>query len=234
MSATSTTAVTGKISARTASIHIDPVCNAFLQDCFRGFGIQIVPVTGDPAAHLQRQKYEACVLRLYDPEAEEILQAARNSTSNRRMVIYGIARNTKEALRYSTYGINAVLDEPLDRPSVIKVVRSTHLLVMNELRRYARVPMVTRAVIETSSGTFPVMTVEISAGGMSVTSPATIAAKGPVLVSLTLPGAARFSVRAQISWERKGNDKIYGLRFDVNDQARAKIRSWIDHQLEIL
>jgi PilZ domain len=234
MSASATTAVTGKISARTASIHIDPVCNAFLQDCFRGFGIQIVPVPGEPAAHLQRQKYEACVLRLYDPEAEEILHAARNSTSNRRMVIYGIARNTKEALRYSSYGINAVLDEPLDRPSVIKVVRSTHLLVINELRRYARVPMVTRAVIETSSGSFPVMTVEISAGGMSVTSPATIAAKGLVQVFLTLPGATRFSVRAQVCWERKGNDKIYGLRFDAKDDARMKIRSWIDQQLEIL
>jgi hypothetical protein len=234
MSASSTTTITGKIAARTASVHVDPACNAFLHDCFRTYGIHIVSLTGDPVMQLQRQKFEACLLRLYDPDAEKILEAARTSSSNRRMVIYGIARNTKEALRYSSYGINAVLDEPLDRPSVIKVVRSTRLLVINELRLYARVPMVSRAVIETSAGSFQVMTVEISSGGLSVCSPATIAARDSVTVSLTLPGATRFLVRAVLCWERKGTEKIYGLRFDSNDAARLKVRSWIDQQLEIV
>ena len=64
------------------------------------------------------------MLKLYDPDAEKILTAVRNSASNRRMVIYGIARNTKEALRFSSYGINAVMDEPLERQSVLKVVRT--------------------------------------------------------------------------------------------------------------
>ncbi len=234
MNAPSTTAVTGRITARTASIHIDHACNAFLHDCFKAYGIHIVSIAGDPVVQLQRQKFEACLLRLYDPDAEKILGAARNSSSNRRMVIYGIARNTKEALRYSKYGINAVLDEPLDKPSVMKVVRSTHLLVMNELRRYARVPMVSRAVIETSSGSFPVMTVEISSGGFSVCSPASITAKDAMTVSLTLPGVSRFSVRAFLCWERKGTDKIYGLRFDSNDHARLRVRAWLDQRLEIV
>src|SRR6516225_2087336 len=128
MSATSTP-VSGKIVARTASVHIDNTCNAFLHDCFKQFGIHIVALPGDPVAELQTRKFEDCVLRLYDPDAEKVLNAARNSSSNRRMVVYGIARSAKEALRHSTYGINAILDEPLDRPSVMKVVRSTHLLV---------------------------------------------------------------------------------------------------------
>ena len=150
------------------------------------------------------------------------------------MVIYGIARTAKEALRYSAYGINAVLDEPLDRQSVLKVVRSTRLLVINELRRYARIPMVSRALIESRSGSYPVMTVEISSGGLSVCSPATISARDLVTVSLTLPGGGRFSVRAQVCWERKGTDKIYGVRFDSNDVARLKVREWVDQQLEIV
>src|SRR5262245_47311647 len=234
MSASSTTPGTGKIAARTASIHIDPACNAFLHDCFKTYGIHIVSLGGDPVVQLQRQKFEACLLRLYDPDAEKILEAARSSSSNRRMVIYGIARNTKEALRYSNYGINAVLDEPLDRPSVMKVVRSTHLLVINELRRYARIPMVSRAIIETSAGSFPVMTVEISSGGLSVCSPATIPANASVTVTLTLPGGIRLSLRAVLCWERKGTDKIYGLRFDTNDPNRLKIRAWVDQQLAIV
>src|SRR5215469_12825659 len=167
MSSTSVAAIPGKITARTASVHIDPACNSFLGDCFRQFGISIVPLEGDPTAVFQRQKFEACVVRLYDPDADRILKAARNSPSNRRMVLYGIARNTAEALRYSSYGINAVLDEPLDRQSVLKIVRATHLLVIHELRRYVRIPVVSQAELETDSQTrAKITTVEVSSGGM--------------------------------------------------------------------
>ena len=116
----------------------------------------------------------------------------------------------------------------------MKVVRATRALVINELRRYARVPMASRAIIETSAGRFPVMTVEVSAGGLSVCSPATISVKDSVSVSLTLPGQQRFSVRAFLCWERKGADKVYGLRFDPSDNVRLRIRTWIDQQLEIV
>src|SRR5689334_7636666 len=196
MSSTSVAAIPGKIAARTASIHIDPACNAFLADCFRQFGISIVPIEGDPVAVLNRQKFEACVLRLYDPDADRILKAARSSSSNRRMVIYGIARNTQEALRYSNYGINAVLDEPLDRQSVLKIVRATHLLVIHELRRYVRIPVVSQAEVELNSrGTAQVTTVEVSSGGMSVRSVTPLPKSDPVRLLLSLPGLEKLSVR---------------------------------------
>src|SRR5260370_1925571 len=102
------TAPAGKIVAKTASVHIDPTCNAFLHACFRPFGIHIVPVAGDPVATLSRQKFEGCVLRLYDPEAERILHAARSSGSNRPMVIYAIAPPPTAALSSSTPSINAL------------------------------------------------------------------------------------------------------------------------------
>lgn len=232
MSTSSITPVSGKIVARAASVNIDNACNAFLHDCFKAFGIHIVPLPGDPVIALQRQKFEACLLRLYDPAAEKILSAARGSASNRPMVIYGIARNTREALRYSSYGINAVFDEPLDRASVLKVVRSTHLLVLHELRRYARVPIATQAVAETPSGSVTVTTVDISSGGLSVRSPVALSTKDSVRLTFTLPGMGRLTLRAIVCWERP--DKSYGLRFDPSDNERAKIRAWIDRQLEIV
>jgi hypothetical protein len=227
-------AIPGKITARTASVHIDPACNSFLGDCFRQFGISIVPLEGDPVAVFQRQKFEACVLRLYDPDADRILKAARGSPSNRRMVLYGIARNTAEALRYSNYGINAVLDEPLDRQSVLKIVRATHLLVIHELRRYVRIPVVSQAEIETESHTTAkVTTVEVSSGGMSVRSATALSKSDPVRLLLNLPGLEKLSVRAFICWYRE-SDKVYGLRFDSNDERRLKVRAWIDQYLEIV
>jgi PilZ domain len=233
MSSTTVAAISGKITARIASIHIDPACNTFLNDCFRQFGISVIAVDGDPVLHLNRQKFEACVLRLYDPDADRILKAARNSPSNRRLVVYGIARNTQEALRYSAYGINAVLDEPLDRQSVLKVVRATHLLVIHELRRYVRIPVMAKAEIELGNRTLPVTTVEISSGGMSVHCPAALPKADPIKLLLSLPGAEKLSVRAFICWYRE-SDKVYGLRFDSSDERRLKVRGWIDQYLEIV
>ena len=233
MSGTSVAAIPGKITARTASVHIDPACNAFLGDCFRQFGISIVPLEGDPVAVFHRQKFEACVIRLYDPDADRILKSARNSPSNRRMVLYGIARNTQEALRYSAYGINAVLDEPLDRQSVLKIVRATHLLVIHELRRYVRIPVVSQAEVEINSRNTQITTVEVSSGGMSVRSAVPLPKTDPVRLLLSLPGLEKLSVRAFVCWYRE-TDKVYGLRFDSSDERRLKVRAWIDQYLEIV
>ncbi len=234
MSNPSLAGIPGKVTARIATVHIDPACNTFLGDCFRQFGISVVPVQGDPVAVFQRQKFEACVVRLYDPEADKILKAARGSASNRRMVIYGIARNTQEALRYANYGINAVLDEPLDRQSVLKIVRATHLLVIHELRRYVRIPVITQAEIDSGSqANTPVTTVEISSGGMSVRSDTPLPKSDVFRLLLNLPGLEKLSVRASVCWHRE-NEKVYGLRFDATDDRRLRVRSWIDQYLEIV
>ncbi len=228
-----TSAIAGKINARTASVNIDSACNSFLHDCFKQFGIHILPVDGNQIGVFERQKFEACVLRLYDPEADNILKAARNSPSNRRMVIYGIARNTQEALRFSSFGINAVFDEPLDRQRVLKVVRATHLLVIHELRRYVRVPVVAQAEVETGSRTVPATTVEVSSGGMSLRCNTRLASTDPVRLTLALPGLPRMTLRAFVTWYRE-TDKVYGLRFDSADERRHKVRNWIDQYLEIV
>ncbi len=231
MSTLSSAALSGKVVARTASVHIDPACNGFLNDCFKPFGIQVVALSGDPVASLQSQKFEACLLRLYDPDAETILAAARNSNSNRHMVIYGVARNAKEALRHANYGINAVLDEPLERSAVLKMVRATRPLVMNELRRYARVPVVSEALIEASNGRSVATTVEVSSGGFSARSRIPLGALEPVRVTLSLPGLSPLSLRAFVCWARPA-ERVYGLRFDPRDDRRRQIRGWVDQFLE--
>jgi hypothetical protein len=150
------------------------------------------------------------------------------------MVIYGIARNTQEALRYASYGINAVLDEPLDRQSVLKIVRATHLLVIHELRRYVRIPVISQAEIDIGSRTtIPVTTVEISSGGMSVRSEAQLPKADAFRLLLNLPGLEKLSLRASVCWYRE-SEKLYGLRFDATDDRRLKVRSWIDQYLEIV
>lgn len=222
-----------KAVARLASVGLEKASHAFLQDCFKQFGIQIVSINGEAKEILARQKFEGCVVRLYAADAKEILDAARNSSSNRRMVIYGIARSTAEALRYSSYGINAVFDEPLERQSVLRVVRSTHLLVIHELRRYVRIPVVTETTIEAGSKTIAAASVEVSAGGMSVHSQSLVPTQDTVRIGFTLPGEKQIKVRATVCWARPA-ENLYGFRFDSSDAARLAVRAWIDLYLELV
>src|SRR5215831_13353819 len=223
-----------KVVAKIASVSVDEASNAFLQDCFKQFGINVVPVGGDFTEVLSRKKFEACVLRLYADNAEQILSAARNSTSNKRMVIYGIAHNTKEALRFSSYGINAIFDEPLERQGVLRVVRSTHLLVIHELRRYVRIPVVTETTVDIGRAkNLVVASQEVSAGGMSVRSATPIPSQDMVRIAFALPGAKPAKVRASVCCARP-QENLYGLRFDTTDDARLAVRTWIELYLELV
>jgi hypothetical protein len=223
-----------KIGAKLASVGVDQTSNGFLQDCFKQFGVTLVPVGENFAKVLGSRKFEACVLRLYDPEAEKILNAARNSSSNRRMIIYGIARNTAEALRFSSFGINAIFDEPLERQGVLRVVRATHLLVLHELRRYVRIPVVTETTVDTGrTKSLAAVSQEVSAGGMSLRSPSPIPSQDMVRLTFTLPGTKTVKVRAQVCWERR-DENLYGLRFDTTDEARSVVKAWIDLYLELM
>jgi hypothetical protein len=223
-----------KVVAKLATVGVDDSSNAVLQDCFKQFSIQIVPIKEEAAAVLGRQKFEGCVLRLYAPDAEQILSATRNSTSNRRMVIYGMARNSREALRFSSFGINAIFDEPLERQGVLRVVRSTHLLVIHELRRYVRIPVVTEAIIDLGGKKEIVAaSVEVSAGGMSVSCSQPVPGTDMARVSFALPGGKPVKVRASVCWSRPA-EKLYGFRFDPSDDARLAVRKWIDQYLELM
>jgi c-di-GMP-binding flagellar brake protein YcgR len=107
------------------------------------------------------------------------------------------------------------------------------LLVIHELRRYVRVPVVAEATLETSRGSFEAMTVEVSSGGMSVRCQHALPGNEQIKLSPRLRGLEGLNLRAYVCWTRPA-ENIYGLRFDPMDERRHKVRRWIDQYLEIV
>jgi len=100
----------------------------------------------------------------------------------------------------------------------------THLLVIHELRRYVRIPVVSQAEIDTGNRVpASATTVEVSSGGISVRLPPSCLSLILSGLSWNLPGIEKLSVRAFICWYRE-TDKVYGLRFDSSDERRLKVR----------
>jgi hypothetical protein len=224
-------AKTRKALARVALVDVKESARTVLSECFRQFGIETVVMSDTAAERLKREKFEACVVRLC-PETEPILESARTSPSNNRMVIYGMGGTIQDAMKYSRYGINAVFNEPIERPSALKLVRATQMLVLHEFRRYVRIPVITEVSVALADGArFSASSQEISSGGMSLRSGQDISPGQPVEISFALLTLPRIWVRSTVSWRMPGN-KTFGVRFDAHDERRLRVKEWIESYLD--
>jgi hypothetical protein len=220
---------TKKVAARVALVDLKESSRALLTECFRQFGIDTVLVSSGAAERLRQEKFEACVLNL-GPGAEVVMEAARTSPSNSRLVLYGLGGSAQESMRYSKYGINAMFQEPLERPATLKLVRATHMLVLHEFRRYARIPIMTEVtVVSTDGQRVSASSLEVSSGGMSLKSAEDMPSGTSVEISFSLLTLPRVNVRGVVTWHKT---KSFGIRFDPADDRRQKVKEWIDGYLE--
>lgn len=201
-----------------------------LSECFRQFGIEVVPMTADHCGRLAKEKFEACVIRV-GSHSENVLESARNSRSNNRMIIYGLGGSAREALKLSKFGLNAVFQEPLERPAALKLVKATRMLVLHEFRRYVRIPVVTEVSIVAGQNHFSVSSLELSSGGMSLKSAQEIGNGQPVELSFALLTLPRVWIRGTVVWVKPAN-KTFGVRFDAKDDRRLRIKEWVESYLE--
>ncbi|MGB8834234.1 MAG: PilZ domain-containing protein [Candidatus Sulfotelmatobacter sp.] len=215
--------------ARAALVDLKESSRFLLTECFRQFGIESVQVTSGAAERLRQEKFEACVVNL-NPAAEAVMESARTSPSNTRIVLYGLGGSAHEAMRYSKYGINAMFQEPLERPATLKLVRATHMLVLHEFRRYARVPIMTEVTVVGQDGRRLVASsLDVSSGGMSLKTAEDMPAGTNVEISFSLLTLPRVNVRGAVTWRKS---KSLGLRFDVDDERRQKVKDWVASYLE--
>jgi hypothetical protein len=218
-----------KVAARVALVDIQEPAQSILADCFRQFRIETVPMTHNGADRLKREKFEACVVQL-GPNAEAVMNAARSSPSNSRIVIYGVGGNAQHAMRFSRFGINAMFNEPVERPTAMKLVRATQMLVVHEFRRYVRVPVITEvSVTAADKRRFTATSKEISSGGMSLKSNEELGVGVNVELSFALLTLPRTTVKGTVCWRGKN---VFGIRFDPQDDRRLGIKQWVEAYLE--
>ena len=219
-----------KAAARAALIHVDSATTPILRDCFKQFGIEAHAV--DDPQRLHKEKFDACVITLNE-HAESFLKEARESRSNRRIVVFAICGSVGEAIRYSKYGINVLLEKPIDRQAALRAVRATHLLIINEFRRYVRIPIVVKVEAVAGLQHISGSTEEVSGGGMSLRYKGKLAIGDELQATFDLPDAPAIKVKGLVCWVRP-EQSTAGVRFDPPEQpGRDAVRRWIDGYLDI-
>jgi|SRR5450755_4504517 hypothetical protein len=220
-----------KTAARVALFDVSAASAQLITECFRQFGIETVAIPPEQADRLQREKFEACVMPLGEA-AGSIIEMARGSASNSRMIIYGLGGTAQDAMRYSKLCLNAVFHEPLERSAAMKLVRSTRMLVLHEFRRYVRIPVMTEVgIVLADGGRMTATSQEISSGGMSLRGDYVPEQGSTVEVSFSLLTLPRVWVRGEVTWKK--SNKSFGIRFDSADERRRRLKEWIVAYLEV-
>src|SRR6202171_3793604 len=219
-----------KSVARVALFALPEASAQLVTECFRQSGIETVLIAREHAERLQREKFEACVLPLGE-QAGSIIELARGSASNARIIIYGLGGSAQDAMRYSKLCLNALFHEPLERSAAMKLVRSTRMLVLHEFRRYVRVPVMTEVGIALpDGGRMTATSQEISSGGRSLKANHAPELNSLVEVSFTLLTLPRVWVRGNVTWKKP--NKTFGIRFDSTDERPHRLQEGVLGYLE--
>ena len=217
-------------TARVALIGLEDSSTAVLADCFNRFGLDTHFVAGAQVERMFTERFDAGVLRL-DESAQQVLEIIRGVPANFRMVIYGLSTTTAQALRYARYGINAIIQDPVEERDVLRAIRLTHLLVVHEFRKYIRIPLITTVEVQAEGQKLMAMGEELSSGGMSLQLGSKLPPGLLVELAFTLPNAAPMRIPASVRWAREGQ---IGVRFKEHDPNRRRLKQWLDQYLGIV
>jgi len=223
---------TRKFDPKIGLINLSPAQELTLRECFAQFRLQSVSISDDVVAKLQKQKFEGIVLPI-NQDTEGFLKTTRNSPINNRLMIFALCRDIREVTPYSRYGINATILEPLDRREVLRILKSTNLLILNEFRRYFRIPLVLEVRVEADNDTYDGSSCEVSGGGMSmVIQSSKLQVNQECIVSFSLPQSSIVHLQSTVCW-KKEHKSMVGTKFHVEQEGRALVRKWIDDYLGI-
>ena len=209
---------------KVALVQLDAATSETLTKAFTQCGVQAVPVDEDFSKRLGVEQFQGCVVLLGD-QAPAILEAVRSSRSNHKILLYGILPREVDVRRFSKFGINTLIDFPVDRGNALNIARSTCSLLLHELRRYVRIPLVIEVSIEGPAGNFSGSTREVSGGGMSVQLARQASLSDRLRLSFTLPGKSRVTIEGVVCWQKS---PLVGFQFLDSDPARQAVREWIN------
>jgi CheY-like chemotaxis protein len=182
-------------------------------------------------ARLQQAKFEAVIVDFrLGSQAGEVLEGTRNAPSNEHAVTFSVSDGEEQAARAFKAGSTFLLRRPLSPSSIDLSLKAAYGLIVRERRRYFRCPVeIPVAILRTSTLTAYGRTVNISEGGMAVTSAAPIGPGDQTRLHFSLPGDDQeFQIESTVCWAK---EQRLGLQF-LSPQQPPRLQEWLSSRLE--
>jgi CheY-like chemotaxis protein len=211
----------------------DPLVCELIHDVLESAGIKSRTVTDSTqaAAHLGEEKFAAVFLdvRMSPPDGIELARQARAAGLNQKTPIVMITGESDRNVLTRAFqaGANFFLFKPVQRQSLLKLVRVTQGAIARERRRFTRVRHNCKVTMESGQQQLRGTTLDLSVNGMLVQAGEVFPINSKIQVSLELaPGSPPLRASARVM-RLVGNDRM-GLQFEnVNSADSARFEEFL-------
>ena len=175
---------------------------------------------------LNRRKFDAVIVDLQlGEEAGLILDAVRLSPANRTAVTFAISGSDAEGTAFRKRS-QFVFERPLSAKSIRTTLKPAYGLILRERRRYFRCPIsISVTILRQSIPEARCCGINISEGGMAVSTSVLLLAGEDVQIHFTLPDhKGPLLAESRICWLKSGR---LGVRFVSLSEERTELQDWL-------
>jgi len=216
-------------------VSADPVTIQQLSLALRELSISsdVCQEVAGAARLLNRRKFDAVVVDLQlGEQCGPILDEVNLSPSNRTAVTFAISGSEVDAIAVFRRRTGFVFGRPLSSQSIRSTLKPAYGLILRERRRYFRCPISDPVIIlRTNMPEVRCSSVNISEGGMAVSTLVPFDAGEDVEVQFTLPGyTLPILAESTICWLQTGH---LGVRFkSLSRERKSELQEWLSQKLE--
>lgn len=196
-------------------------------------GVEVRPLSDstEAAAWIQRDKFDGVFLDLMMPKLDgfELARQIRRSPSNSRTPIVVVTgREDRETIEQAfAAGATFFLAKPIDRPKLIRLLNSTRGAMLEERRRYQRVPLRAEVTCMFDSRTTRGQSVNVSLSGLLFESEGSLTPGTRIRLGFHLPTQAK-EILAEAAVVRVDDQRRAGARFtDMSAEDRQRLRDFV-------
>ncbi len=182
---------------------------------------------------VSRRKFEAVIVDLQlGEQCGLILDEVRVSPSNRTAVTFAIGGRDAYSTASFRRRTSFVFERPLSAHSIRDTLKPAYGLILRERRRYFRCPVsIPISILRQGKPEVHCYSVNISEGGMAVSTFVPLIAGEEVQVHFTLPDhQGPFLTESTICWLKSGR---LGVRFvSLSPEHQSELQDWLSQKLE--
>ena len=215
----------------------DPASLELMTEVFRALKADVRPVSDseEAARRVNQEKFDGIVLDLEMPNLHgfDLARRIRKSSWNKSTPIIIVTGQDERETMQEAFAVGATffLQKPVDRQKLNKLFRTVRGGMLENRRRYTRVPLQADVTVVVGSRTVSGVIWNLSQGGMQVEVDG-LQLKDAVRLSFRLPvSGTAIEAAGTVVW---GDQKRHGIQFtNVTAKNQGSIRQFVSEVDEI-
>lgn len=216
----------------------DPIAITVFQNSMRQLAVtvEVCIDTDKIRTRLATAKIEAVIVDMrLGLVPQMVMEQVRSSPANKQIVFLAIADSDQTRRTAGELGASFVFEPPFSAESIDPALRASYGMIVREKRRYFRAPICCRVFLTRSQDEeHSCVSVNVSEGGMSITTENALSLGSEVQVRFTLPElTSELRCSAKVLWsDDSGRVGLQFISLSSQSDALSVLQGWLARRLE--